>query len=274
MSETVKPGGISPYNVPRHLGRGVLGALRQTGAVTVFMWRCVVASLTLPVYLGQTLRQFMRIGYLSLPVVGLTAIFTGAVLAVQTYIGTTRVEGEAFVPNIVAVAFTRELGPVLAGLMLAGRVGSAIAAEIGTMRVTEQLDALVTLSTNPFKFLMAPRVIAAVVTLPILVLIADIIGILGGFLVATQSLNFNPATYIQNTQEFLEAADVQSGLIKAAVFGFIIAAMGCYQGYHSRGGAQGVGAATTYAVVTASIMILAANYILTSVFFSEGTTGL
>jgi phospholipid/cholesterol/gamma-HCH transport system permease protein len=163
---------------------------------------------------------------------------------------------------------TRELGPVLGGLMVAGRVSASIAAEIGTMRVTEQIDALTTLSTNPFKYLVAPRVIAATVALPILALIGDIIGIMGAFLVGVGRLGFNEATYIQTTWDFLTWGDISSGLTKAAVFGFIIAMMGCYHGYNSGRGAQGVGRATTNAVVTASILILASNYILTEILFA------
>jgi phospholipid/cholesterol/gamma-HCH transport system permease protein len=153
--------------------------------------------------------------------------------------------------------------------MVAGRVSAAIAAEIGTMRVTEQIDALTTLSTEPFKYLVAPRVIAAVISMPLLALVADIIGIMGGFVVGTQSLGFNPAIYMQLTIDFITPDDITSGLIKAAVFGFIIAIMGCYNGYHSAGGAQGVGRATTNAVVSASILILSANYLMTSLLFSS-----
>ena len=156
---------------------------------------------------------------------------------------------------------------VIAGLMVAGRMGASMAAEIGTMRVTEQIDALTTLSTHPTKYLIAPRILAGVVTLPILVLIADIIGVFGGYLVGVYKLGFNPATYIKQSWDFLERSDVNSGLIKAAVFGFIITAMGCYQGYYSKGGAQGVGKATTNAVVSASILILIANYLLTAILF-------
>jgi len=153
--------------------------------------------------------------------------------------------------------------------MVTGRVSAAIAAELGTMRVTEQIDALTTLSTNPFKYLVGPRILAAVITMPILVGIADIIGIFGGYVVGTTSLGFNYAAYIKNTTDFVEFTDVTSGLIKAAVFGFIIALMGCYHGFNSKGGAQGVGRATTNAVVSGSILILAANYALTSLLFSE-----
>ena len=172
--------------------------------------------------------QLLRIGYYSLPVVGLTAFFTGGVLALQIYIGGSRFNAESLVSSIVALGITRELGPVLAGLMVAGRVGASIAAELGTMRVTEQIDALTTLATNPFKYLVGPRLLAGVITLPILVGIADVIGIMGGYIVGTRSLGFNSYAYIKSTADFLEFGDVMSGLIKAAVFGFIITLMGCY----------------------------------------------
>jgi phospholipid/cholesterol/gamma-HCH transport system permease protein len=210
----------------------------------------------------------MQIGFLSLPVVGLTALFTGGALALQIYSGGARFNAEAVVPSIVAIGMVRELGPVLGGLMVAGRVAAAIAAEIGTMKVTEQIDALVTLSTNPLKYLTLPRVLAATLSLPLLVAIGDSIGIFGGYLVGTTRLGFNAANYIQNTVDFLEPWDVISGMIKGAVFGFIVAMMGCYHGMNSGKGAAGVGHATTNAVVSASILILASNYILTEVFFS------
>ena len=153
--------------------------------------------------------------------------------------------------------------------MVAGRIGAAMAAEIGTMRVTEQIDALTTLSTNPLKYLVAPRLIAGVTMMPFLVFIADIIGVFGGYLVSVYKLGFNPSNYLQSTWNFLEASDVISGLVKAGVFGFIVTLMGCYHGYYSRGGAQGVGAATTNAVVSASILILCFDYILTEIFFAK-----
>jgi phospholipid/cholesterol/gamma-HCH transport system permease protein len=256
------------------IGRSTLATFRATGHLIQFIAAALRHTITPPYYPRLLIEQLMRIGYFSLPVVGLTAVFTGAVLALQIYIGGARFNAESIVPNIVVLGITRELGPVIASLMVAGRVSAAIAAEIGTMRVTEQIDALSTLSTNPFKYLVAPRLLAGVIALPLLVLIADIIGVMGGWLVATQGLGFNSAVYIQNSYEFMEMSDVLSGLYKSAVFGFIIAAMGCYQGFHSRGGAQGVGRATTNAVVTASILILAANYLMTSLLFNEGVTPL
>jgi phospholipid/cholesterol/gamma-HCH transport system permease protein len=250
------------------IGRVFLAFLQQTGNLCVFIWDAVSHSVRPPIYARLIGVQLLQIGYYSLPVVGLTALFTGAVLALQIYIGGSRFNAESIVPTIVVLGITRELGPVLAGLMVAGRVSSAMAAEIGTMRVTEQIDALTTLSTDPFKYLVTPRVVAAVIAMPLLVLVADIIGVLGGYLVSTQSLGFNGGIYLKNTIDFIEVEDVTSGLWKAAAFGFIIATMGCYHGYHSGRGAQGVGTATTNAVVSASILILAANYFLTAFIFS------
>ena len=256
-------------NVFAQIGRVVLALCQQVGHLTVFTRSALFFGLLPPVYIRQIFDQLVRIGYNSLPVVGLTAFFTGGVLALQIYIGGSRFNAESLVSSIVALGITRELGPVLAGLMVAGRVSAAIAAELGTMRVTEQIDALTTLSTNPYKYLVGPRLIAAVIAMPLLVVIADTIGIMGGYIVGTRSLGFNSGAYITNTVEFLELGDVTSGLIKSAVFGFIIALMGCYHGFNSRGGAQGVGRATTNAVVTSSILILAANYVMTSLIFSE-----
>jgi phospholipid/cholesterol/gamma-HCH transport system permease protein len=249
------------------IGRSVLAVCRAAGALTLFGGEGVSHILRPPLYPGEFARQLLRIGYFSLPVVGLTALFTGAALALQIFAGGARFNAESVVPSIVAIGMTRELGPVLGGLMVAGRVSAALAAEIGTMRVTEQIDALTTLSTNPMKYLVAPRLLAATLALPALVLVGDIIGIMGGFLVGTARLGFNAGVYIDNTADFLELGDVTSGLVKAAVFGFVIALMGCFQGFHSGRGAQGVGRATTNAVVGASILILASNYVLTELFF-------
>ncbi|WP_137392453.1 MlaE family ABC transporter permease [Rhodoligotrophos defluvii] len=255
-------------NILASVGRITLRFCEEVGRLSIFLWNAVFHTAVPPYFGRQILEQMLRIGYNSLFVVGLTAFFTGAALALQIYVGGSRFNAESIVAQIVAIGITRELGPVLTGLIVAGRVSAAIAAELGTMRVTEQIDALTTLSTNPFKYLVAPRIISAVITVPILVAIADTIGIFGGYIVGTRSLGFNSTAYISSTVDFLEPGDVLSGLAKAAVFGFVIAVMGCYQGYYSRGGAQGVGRATTNAVVSASILILAVNYIMTSLIFS------
>lgn len=249
------------------IGGPVLVLLAAIGRTATFAASGLFHMVTPPWYAREFGRQLMTIGYFSLPVVGLTALFTGAALALQIYAGGARFNAEAVVPSIVALGMVRELGPVLGGLMVAGRVSSSIAAEIGTMRVTEQIDALTTLSTNPMKYLVAPRLLAATIALPILAAIGDVIGIMGGWLVGTTRLGFNSGTYLTNTVNFLETGDVAMGLIKAAVFGFIIALMGCQQGYHSGRGARGVGRATTNAVVAASVLILAANYLLNEILF-------
>ena len=252
------------YRFLGSIGFSVLAFCTTIGRITLFASGAISHIFRPPFYGRETLAQFMQIGFYSLPVVGLTALFTGAALALQIYSGGARFSAESVVPSIVAIGMVRELGPVLGGLMVAGRVSSSIAAELGTMRVTEQIDALVTLSTNPIKYLVAPRLLAATFAMPILVAVGDTIGILGGYLVGTGRLGSN---YLKNTIDFMEIGDVTSGLAKAAVFGFIIALMGCYHGYNSGRGAQGVGRATINAVVSASVMILAANYILTEVFF-------
>ncbi|MTJ81008.1 MAG: ABC transporter permease [Telmatospirillum sp.] len=251
------------------VGRVFLAFLERTGRFTIFTLTALSHCVRPPVYGRLIGRQMIEIGYFSLPVVGLTAIFTGMVLALQSHTGFARFSAEGAVATVVVLSVTRELGPVMAGLMVAGRIGAAMAAEIGTMQVTEQVDALVTLSTNPFKYLVAPRIIAGLLMLPCLVLVADIIGVFGGFVVGAYQLGYNPATYLHSTWEFLKPIDVVSGLVKASVFGFIISLMGCYNGYYSKGGAQGVGQATTNAVVSASILILTTNYMLTALFFNK-----
>ena len=251
------------------IGRLFLDFLSAIGHLALFAGIAIRHAVTAPFYPRIIGRQMLDIGYYSLPVVGLTAIFTGMVLALQSHTGFSRFEAESAVATIVVLSMTRELGPVLAGLMVAGRVGASMAAELGTMRVTEQIDALSTLATDPYKYLVAPRLIAGLLMLPVLVLVADIIGVFGGYLVGIYKLGFGAQEYLNRTVEFLETEDVVSGLVKAAVFGFLVALMGCYHGYNSRGGAQGVGAATTKAVVSASILILTANYVVTEIFFSR-----
>lgn len=250
------------------LGRATADGLGALGSVVRFAGRALWGAVRPPFFVCQALGQALEIGYYSLPVVGMTALFTGMVLALQSYTGFSRFNAEGAVAGIVVLSITRELAPVLAGLMVAGRVGAAMAAELGTMRVTEQIDALRTLCVNPFQYLIAPRLIAATFMLPVLVFIGDAIGVMGGFLVGVYDLDFSAGSYLTQSWETLRTMDVTSGLIKAAVFGFIVALMGCYHGYYAAGGAQGVGRATMNAVVSASIGILIFNYILTQVFFS------
>lgn len=250
------------------VGAATLAALATVGNLALYVATTVSHLVRPPFYFREFGIALLQIGYFSLPVVGLTALFTGGALALQIYAGGARFSAEALVPQIVAVGMVRELGPVLVGLMIAARVTSSIAAEIATMKVTEQLDALVTLSTDPMKYLTLPRVLAATLVMPVLVGVGDVIGIMGGYIVATERLGFNPATYITNTVNFLEALDIISSLAKGAVFGFIAALMGCWFGMNSARGAMGVGRATKSSVVAAAVLILAANFILTEAFFS------
>jgi phospholipid/cholesterol/gamma-HCH transport system permease protein len=259
---------VALAEICRAIGHTILGFFRAVGRLFVFMLRGLI-QVFIPPYAPRLIgRQFVDIGYYSLPVVGLTTLFTGMVLALQSYTGFARFNASGAVASVVVLSITRELAPVLAGLMVAGRVGAAIAAEIGTMRVTEQVDAMTTLSVNPFKYLVAPRILAGTICLPLLVLVGDIIGVFGGYLVGIYRLDFSPGNYLHQTWDILQSVDVVSGLVKAGVFGLIVAMMGCYHGYHSDRGAQGVGAATTNAVVSASILILISNYLLTQIFFS------
>ncbi|NOC82573.1 ABC transporter permease [Ruegeria sp. HKCCD6428] len=259
---------MNPLTALGGLGRTVLSLLAAFGRVALFALDAISHILRPPFYPREFGMALLNIGWLSLPVVGLTAIFTGGALALQIYAGGARFNAEAVVPQIVAIGMVRELGPVLVGLMIAARVTSSIAAEIATMKVTEQIDALVTLSTHPMKYLTVPRVLAALITVPALVAVGDIIGIAGGYTVATQNLGFNPAAYLKNTVDFLETRDIVSSLVKGAAFGLIAAIMGCYYGMNSGRGAQGVGRATKGSVEAAAVLILAANFVLTGVFFS------
>ena len=259
---------MSVFRVIGGLGAQVLAMLAMVGRLALFAGETICHLLRPPFYTREFLTALVQIGWLSLPVVGMTTLFTGGALALQIYAGGARFSAEAVVPSIVAIGMVRELGPVLGGLMVAARVASSIAAEIATMKVTEQIDALVTLSTNPMKYLTLPRVLAATLAVPCLVAVGDVIGIMGGYLVGVSRLDFNAAAYLKNTVDFLEVFDVTSGLIKGAVFGFIVATVGCFYGMNSGRGAQGVGAATKSAVVAASVLIFAANYILTELFFS------
>lgn len=253
----------------RKLGRPLVKFVSSVGDLSIFIAKSLYHCITPPFYLRFLGNQFMSIGFYSLPVVALTTIFAGMVIALQTYTGFSNFGAETVVAQVVLIAVTRELAPVFCGLMVAGRIGSAMAAEIGTMRVTEQIDALTTLSTNPFKYLVVPRVFAGILMLPLLVVLGDVLGIYGGYIIGVYKLDFNSANYIKATAEALKMSDVTCGIVKGAVFGFIITLLGCYNGYRSRGGAQGVGEATTNAVVSSSILILIFNYVITEVFFTS-----
>lgn len=249
------------------IGRVFIRLFEQTGLWFRMLWRTITWAVRPPYEVNEWFRQMVRVGVESIPVVVLTAMFTGMVLALQTYIGFSRVHAESFVGSVVALAMLRELSPVLVGLMVTGRVGSSMAAEIGTMRVTEQIDALTALAVEPVQYLFVPRVIAGLTMLPFLVILGDALGIYGGYLVGVKLMRANPIIYEQNTFQFLEMKDIWSGAIKAAAFGLILTLTGCVRGYYTTGGAEGVGRATTTAVVSASLIILLSDFFLTKVLF-------
>jgi phospholipid/cholesterol/gamma-HCH transport system permease protein len=255
---------LAPFTA---VGRLTLAFFAAIGRVAMFTWRTVSRAVLPPYYPTRLLEQLAHIGWFSLPVVGLTAIFTGAALAQQIYTAGSRFSAQSTVPAVVVIGMVRELGPVLVGLMVAGRVSSAMAAEIGTMRVTEQLDALATLRTDSYRYLIAPRLFAAIIALPLMVLVANAIGIFGGWLLAVQKLHFNSASYLSVTRTYMSGDDFQMAMVKAGVFGFFIALMGCYHGYRTSGGAAGVGNATRNAVVGAFMLILGSNFLITAMVF-------
>ncbi|HSP34293.1 MAG TPA: ABC transporter permease [Thermoanaerobaculia bacterium] len=249
------------------IGRAFLRLFEQTGLWFRMLGRTAMWSVRAPFEVTEWMKQMVRVGVDSIPVVFLTAMFTGMVLALQTFNGFQRVHAENFVGSVVALAMLRELSPVLVGLMVTGRVGSSMAAEIGTMRVTEQIDALKALATEPVHYLFVPRVIAGILMLPLLVILGDALGIGGGYLVAVKLMRANPVIYEGNTYQFLVIKDLWSGAIKAAVFGLILTLTGCVRGYYTTGGAEGVGRATTNAVVSASLIILLSDFFLTKILF-------
>ncbi len=249
------------------LGRVVIGAFAEIGRVARFGFAALARALSPPFYPRRLAAQMIAVGYFSLPVIGMTALFTGAAIAQQIFVGGSRFNAASTVPAVTVIALVRELGPVMGGLIMAGRVASAMAAELGTMRVTEQIDALTTLRTDPVRYLIVPRIVASTLVMPVLVLITNIIGVLGGWALAVSRLGFNSAEYLSVTRHYLKADDITSSLVKATVFGFIIALMGCYHGFNSKGGAEGVGRATTDAVVSAFVLILASNLIITVLVF-------
>ena len=248
---------------PRGLGRGVEGFFLEVGRFFTLLWQTLLWTFRRPYDVGEWLRQMVKVGVDSTPVILLTALFTGAVLALQTFSTLERVHAEGYVGTLVGLSMVRELGPVLAALVIAGRSGSAMAAELGTMRVTEQIDALEVLATDPVHYLVVPRVWAATTTLPLLVALGDAVGIVGGYIVSVVLLGANPVSYLDNTFRFMDLADLTSGLVKAAVFGLLLALIGCQQGLYTRGGAEGVGRSTTRAVVLASMAILISDFFLT-----------
>lgn len=248
-------------------GRLVMRSTEEVGGIVLLLWQTLKHAALPPYEPRNIAKQMLEIGVKSLPVVLITAVFTGMVLALQTYTGFKRFGAEALVGSVVALSMTREMGPVLTGLIVTGRAGAAIAAELGTMRVTEQIDALETLATNPIKYLVVPRFIAGMIMLPALTVVADIVGIAGGYLVTTGLFGASSAVYWRRTWDYLETADIYNGLIKACFFGASMALISCYKGFYTTGGAEGVGKATTGAVVLSFMTILISDYFLSAWLF-------
>jgi phospholipid/cholesterol/gamma-HCH transport system permease protein len=249
------------------LGTRIFFLLSEMGRVVTFLVQTVRGALTPPFYLGNLLRQMEVIGVDSIPVVLTTALSTGMVLALQSYTGFKRFGAESLIGTVVSLSMTRELGPVLTGLMVAGRAGAAMAAELGTMKVTEQIDALETLATNPMKYLVVPRVLASTVMMFFLTVLGMIIGISGGYFVGVKLLGANPVTYINQSINHTEITDIWYGLIKAMTFGAVVGLIGCYKGFTAEGGAEGVGKATTGAVVVSCMLILILDYFLSALLW-------
>jgi len=241
--------------------------IEKIGQIIILFYSTLKWLIMPPFEIKNILKQMLEIGINSLPVVLITAIFTGMVLALQSYTGFKRFGAEGLVASVVALSMTRELGPVLTALIVAGRAGAAMAAELGTMRVTEQIDALETLATNPVKYLVVPRFFSGVIMLPCLTVIADIVGIIGGYLVTVVFLGANAATYMRMTWDYLEMQDIYNGLIKAFFFGASLSLISCYKGFYTEGGAEGVGKATTGAVVLSFMTILVSDYFLSAWLF-------
>lgn len=255
------------YNALDTLGRRTSAVFTEVGSVLIFLGQTLRWTFSPPYYVRSVIKQMELIGFNSIPVVITTALSTGMVLALQSYTGFKRFGAETLIGTVVTLSMTRELGPVLTGLMVAGRAGAAMAAELGTMRVTEQIDALSTLATNPMKYLVVPRFVASTVMMFFLTALGMIIGITGGYFVGVKVLGTNPVTYINNSINNTEVTDIWYGLVKALVFGAVVGLIGCYKGFHTEGGAEGVGKATTGAVVISCMLILILDYFLSALLW-------
>jgi phospholipid/cholesterol/gamma-HCH transport system permease protein len=248
-------------------GQKIFSLLMEMGKVVTFLVQTLRWSISPPFYGRNVLKQMELIGVDSIPVVLTTALSTGMVLALQSYTGFKRFGAESLIGTVVALSMTRELGPVLTGLMVAGRAGASMAAELGTMKVTEQIDALETLATNPMRYLVVPRFLASTLMMFFLTVLGMIIGVSGGYFVGVKVLGANPVTYVNQSINHTEVKDIWFGLVKALVFGAVVGLIGCYKGFTTEGGAEGVGKATTGAVVVSCMLILILDYFLSALLW-------
>ncbi|WP_163327860.1 MlaE family ABC transporter permease [Desulfurobacterium thermolithotrophum] len=245
------------------IGRVTINFLEFWGSWLIISIKAIILAFRKPIRFRHYLYHFASIGTGSLPVIAITSLFTGGVIALETYEAFHRFNAEYMIGGVVAISMARELGPVLTALLITARSGSAMAAEIGTMKVTEQIDALRMMAVNPIKYLITPRVYTSVIAVTLLTIISDVVGYIGGYIVSVLVFNINKTLYIRYTQNLAEMNDVYHGLIKAAIFGFLIATISCLYGYFTKGGAKGVGESTTKAVVVSSISILIFDYLIT-----------
>ena len=241
--------------------------MNELGGILMMLFKALAMTFVPPFRGRNVIKQMEFVGVKSLFIVVLTGVFSGMVLALQSYHGFRIFGGESLMGGIVALSLAREMGPVMTGLMVNARAGSGIAAEIGTMRVTEQIDALQIMAINPIHYLVVPRIWAGILMVPLLTAINILVGVIGGYFVGVILLGINSGVYMNKMIEMLELADLVQGLVKSIVFGLILTLVGCYKGYHTSGGAEGVGRATTEAVVISSVCILIGTYVLTSLLF-------
>ncbi|MDD5439735.1 MAG: ABC transporter permease [Candidatus Omnitrophica bacterium] len=252
------------------IGTKTIGIIRYTGAISILIAEMALVIIRPPFRIRQSIRQIKMIGTESLPIVTLISFFTGMVLALQSAYQMQKISAEMYIASLVALSMTRELGPVLTALIVAGRCGASITAELGTMRVTEQIDALETMGTNPLNYLVIPRFWALLISLPILTIFADVVGMLGGYVIGCYKLHITHHMYIRMTFDPLKHRDIFNGLIKSVVFAIIICVIACFEGLNTREGAEGVGKATTSSVVRSFILIIAADCLLTALFYFIG----
>ena len=250
-----------------YIGREIVKFLEAMGAMMIFIVRTMYWSVRRPVFLKETVKQMDIIGVKSSLVIVLTGTFTGMVSALQADYGFRMFSAESMVGSVTALGLLRELGPVLASLMVTARAGSAMTAELGTMRVTEQIDALTVMGVNPYQYLILPRIVASTIMMPLLTLVFCGLGMVGAYIVGVDLLGIDKGLFMARIAQYVDYSDLNSGLIKAVCFGIILSFVGCFKGFTTTGGAEGVGKATTYSVVISSVSILIADYVLTAIMF-------
>lgn len=257
-------------NIVNYIGIIFIFIFNDLGNFSIFLFKTFYTIFTTKTKFKQLLIQMQRIGAESFNIIFITGTSIGLALALQSFIALERFGADGFIGAVVALGITRELGPAMTGLMVAGRCGAGISAEIGTMKITEQIDALKTLCINPYQYLIAPRIIASTIILPFLTIFSMFCGIAGGYIYCVNALDISSESYLESIRLHLQISDIIGGLIKSSAFGLILSWVGTYYGYNTSGGAKGVGISTTKSVVLSSIMILIFNYLLSALLFKTG----